>query len=208
MADSTPSPYQPRSSQKPLDQVRDAIRLRHCSYRAEESCVNLRHILPRNHARNLIADDLQAVVKRICRDQPAGGVLDFHPHIAWRAGSVVDLQFVCRVADFWGAENKLVARMQSEITNTVASQVTRFYRDADGNLLKKSDGAGTVMIVRVHFGHITTTNECTSDYLFGGQRVAMRTSGDVPHIIHELESHMLQTVLDLLNPHQAAASVT
>ncbi len=69
--------------------------------------------------------------------------------------------------------------MQSEVTNTVAGQVTRFYRDADGNLVKKSNGAGTVMIVGTYFEHITTTNESTSYYLFDGQRVAMRTSGAV-----------------------------
>ena len=65
------------------------------------------------------------------------------------------------------------------VTNTVAGQVTRFYRDADGNLVKKSDGAGTVMIVNAIFEHITTTNESTSYYLFGGQRVAMRVAGAV-----------------------------
>jgi hypothetical protein len=27
----------------------------------------------------------------------------------------------------WDVENKLVARMQSEVTNTVTGQVTRFY---------------------------------------------------------------------------------
>ncbi len=42
MVDSTlsPSPSDPARPKKLLDQVRDAIRLRHCSYRAEESCVN------------------------------------------------------------------------------------------------------------------------------------------------------------------------
>jgi RHS repeat-associated protein len=65
------------------------------------------------------------------------------------------------------------------VTNTVAGQVTRFYRDADGNLVKKSDGAGTVMIVGTHFEHITATNQSTSYYVLGSQRVAMRTSGAV-----------------------------
>ncbi len=73
----------------------------------------------------------------------------------------------------WDVENKLVA-----ITSTLG-QVTRFYRDADGNLVKKSDGAGTVMIVGTHFEHITATNQSTSYYAFGSQRVAMRTSGAV-----------------------------
>ncbi len=78
----------------------------------------------------------------------------------------------------WDIENKLVA-----ITSTLG-QVTRFYadcirRDADAALVKKSDGAGTVMIVGTHFEHITTTNQSTSYYLFGGQRVAMRVAGAV-----------------------------
>jgi len=65
------------------------------------------------------------------------------------------------------------------VTNTVTGQVTRFYRDADGNLVKKSDGADTVMIVNAIFEHITATNESTSYYLFGGQRVAVRVAGAV-----------------------------
>ena len=55
-----------------------------------------------------------------------------------------------------------------------------------GLLVKKSDEAGTVMIVNAIFEHITATNQSTSYYLFGGQRpsagsgtVAMRTGGTV-----------------------------
>ncbi len=72
----------------------------------------------------------------------------------------------------WDVENKLVA-----VTNTVTGQVTRFYRDADGNLVKKSDGAGTVMIVNGLYEE--AGGVATSYYTFGGQRVAMRTSGAV-----------------------------
>jgi hypothetical protein len=57
--------------------------------------------------------------------------------------------------------------------------VTRFYRDADGNLVKKADAAGTLMIVNGILEHNTTTNQSTSYYVLGSQRVAMRTSGAV-----------------------------
>ncbi len=82
----------------------------------------------------------------------------------------------------WDVENKLVARMQSEVTNTVTGQVTRFYadcirRDADGALVKKSDGAGTVMIVNGLYEE--AGGVATSYYTFGSQRVAMRTGGAV-----------------------------
>ncbi len=63
-----------------------------------------------------------------------------------------------------------------------AGQVTRFYadcirRDADGNLVKKSDGAGTVMIVNGLYEEVGGV--ATSYYLFGNQRVAMRVAGAV-----------------------------
>ena len=68
------------------------------------------------------------------------------------------------------------------VTNTVTGQVTRFYadcirRDADGNLVKKSDGAGTVMIVNGLYEE--AGGVATSYYTFGGQRVAMRVAGAV-----------------------------
>jgi len=79
----------------------------------------------------------------------------------------------------WDVENKLVA-----VTNTVAGQVTRFYRDADGALVKKSDGADTVMVVNGVYEE--AGGVATSYYMFGGQRpstgsgtVAMRVAGAV-----------------------------
>ncbi len=67
---------------------------------------------------------------------------------------------------------------------TVTGQVTRFYRDADGNLVKKSDGAGTVMIVNEPYEE--AGGVATSYYTFGSQRpsagsgtVAMRVAGAV-----------------------------
>lgn len=83
--------------------------------------------------------------------------------------------------------------MQSEVTSTVAGQVTRFYadcirHDADGNLVKKSDAAGRLMIVngipsaalRAGFEDIPATNEsrdamrCVSTHVSGRPRVAHR----------------------------------
>ena len=65
----------------------------------------------------------------------------------------------------------------------VANEVGRFYYDADGAAIKWKGTDGTITVtVGPHYEKNTATGISTSYYFFNGQRVAMRTNGNVPKV--------------------------
>ncbi len=78
----------------------------------------------------------------------------------------------------WTVENRL-----SVVTNTVTGDVTRFVYDGDGTRVLREDPSGLTVNVGAIEVEISGTQRLTTTYYFaGGQRIAMRKSGEITYL--------------------------